>query len=34
MEKEVMTEKDRWILVGKIAIAIGSAILGYFGLSS
>ena len=34
MGKETLTEKDRWILVGKIAIAIGSAILGYFGLSS
>ncbi len=34
MEKEVMTEKDRWILVGKILVAVGTAILGYFGLSS
>ncbi len=34
MEKEVITEKDRWILVGKIFVAVGTAILGYFGLSS
>ncbi len=34
MEKEVMTERDRWILIGKIAVAIGTTILSYFGLSS